>query len=95
MKKKTTHIIILLICGILFIAAPVMSIFFDFGSGTDDQAGEMIQSINPSYEPNALWQGFEPSETAEPWLFVLQVVIGIIIFAYAFGLLLKQRKENI
>ncbi|MCE5295945.1 MAG: energy-coupling factor ABC transporter permease [Euryarchaeota archaeon] len=46
--------------------------------GTDDQGGDAISSIVGDYEP---WFDslFTPSESAEPWLFLLQTVIGLVI----------------
>lgn len=74
----------------LALALPIIGISVDFGSGTDDQAGEMVMSLAPSHDPSPFFSGYEPSETAEPWLFVLQIVIGLALFAWALWTLKRR-----
>ncbi len=88
------HIWFLAVCGLIFLLLPLLGNVMELGDGTDDKAGELIQTVNPDYIPHPFWQGFEPSEAAEPWLFVLQVAIGIALFAWAFRLLKKQKNAN-
>lgn len=73
------------------LALPIVGIVVDFGSGTDDQAGEMVTSLAPGYEPSPFFTAYEPSEAAEPWLFVLQIVIGMSLFAWALYTLGKRQ----
>lgn len=92
MKKK--YSIILALLGLLFLAAPIASMFIDFGSGTDDAACDVIEDVTGSGQfINIDTLGLEPSEAAEPWLFVLQVVIGLSIFFIAIWQL-KKLKNN-
>lgn len=94
MTKRTKQIILVLIM-VLCISVPVMSIFIDFGGGTDDAASGIVQSITGQEQVlDAPAIGFEPSEGLEPWMFVLQVLIGVIIFIFAFRALKKQDKSS-
>lgn len=74
----------------LALALPIIGISVDFGSGTDDQAGEMVMRLAPSHDPSPFFSGYEPSETAEPWLFVLQIAIGLVLFAWALWTLKRR-----
>lgn len=74
----------------LALALPIIGISVDFGSGTDDQAGEMVMRLAPSHDPSPFFSGYEPSETAEPWLFVLQIAIGLALFAWALWTLKRR-----
>ncbi|MDD2410482.1 MAG: energy-coupling factor ABC transporter substrate-binding protein [Candidatus Methanomethylophilaceae archaeon] len=59
---------------------------FEF-AGADDQGGDAISEIDPSYEPwwDGIWGSYElPGET-ESMLFALQAAIGAIIIGYAIG----------
>lgn len=76
--------------ALLTLAVPVVGMMVDFGSGTDDQAGDMVMSLAPSHDPSPFFTAYEPSETAEPWLFVLQVVIGLSLFSWAMWTLKKR-----
>ncbi len=94
--KKSTNKIILAIVLLLCLAAPLASIWIDFGGGTDDAACEVIEGIagpEPAMSVPAI--GYEPSDEAEPWLFVLQVAIGITIFAVAYALLKRKTHDNV
>ena len=77
------------------LALPILAGFFDIGSGTDDQAGEMIGQLTPGFSPTPFYQSFEPSELAEPLLFALQVAIGIALFAWGYyRLIYKKHPSN-
>ncbi len=76
--------------AVLALALPIVGTMVDFGSGTDDQAGEMVMRLAPSHDPSPFFSGYEPSETAEPWLFVLQIVIGLALFAWALWTLKRR-----
>ncbi|KGN92932.1 hypothetical protein HQ39_02520 [Porphyromonas sp. COT-108 OH2963] len=88
--KKHKYTILLVILSILFLLVPVVGNFIDFGEGTDDAAGEMISTLVPGFEPMDFSFGYEPSETMEPVLFFVQIVIGIAIFAIAYKKLVKK-----
>ncbi|MDO4771341.1 hypothetical protein [Porphyromonas sp.] len=101
--NKTTNKIILIVILLLCLAAPVASAWIDFGGGTDDAACEVIHNITgvegQAIEMGAI--GHEPTDASEPWLFVLQVLIGISVFVGGYILLKKhaddksgQRKKN-
>jgi cobalt/nickel transport protein len=49
--------------------------------GTDDQATEQIMALNKSYEPwfNSI---FEPSDTFEVLIFILQGFVGSLILGF-------------
>ena len=67
------------ICVLAFVVAPSG----EFG-GSDDQGGNQIQQIDPSYHPwfQSLWT--PPEETAS-LLFAVQAAIGAIIIGYFIG----------
>ena len=69
--------------ALICVAIPLVGGLIDFGSGTDDQAGEAISILSPQHEIKVLFQGFEPSEWLEPLLFAFQVSIGIALFTWA------------
>lgn len=73
------------------LALPILAGYTDFGEGTDDLAGQMAQQLNSGYEATPLFSLFEPSEYAEPWLFVLQVTIGLSLFV---GAIYYARKRS-
>lgn len=81
--------------GALFcLAAPIVSAYVDFGEGSDDRAGAMVEQLAPNYTPLSLVESYEPSEAAEPWLFVLQVVLGIMLFAWGYLALIRGRSPQ-
>lgn len=92
--RRTANKVILGFLALLALSVPIVGIFVDFGSGTDDAAGEMIWEIAPSYQPAERNFGLSPSEDVEPWLFVLQIVIGLVVFAVALYALKRSRKER-
>ncbi|GAD05608.1 hypothetical protein HQ45_05880 [Porphyromonas crevioricanis] len=92
--KNLSNRIILSLLALLALAVPIVGIFVDFGGGTDDAAGEMIGQITPGFEPSDRSFGISPSEEAEPWLFVLQILIGLILFAIALYALNKNHKRE-
>lgn len=86
--------VLLSLGALLCLAAPVVSAYVDFGEGSDDRAGAMVESLAPTYSPEPLFTAFEPSDALEPWLFVLQVVIGILLFWGAYRLLAKPTNRR-
>lgn len=93
--NKTTNKILLVVILLLCLAAPIASAWVDFGGGTDDAACDVIHSITghegQAIEMNAI--GYEPTDAGEPWLFVLQVLIGISVFVTGY-ILLKKRADD-
>lgn len=77
------HSILLSLGAVLCLAVPILGGYIDFGEGADDRAGEMVEQLNNTYNAEALFTSFEPSEALEPWLFALQVLIGIVLFVLA------------
>ncbi|MDR0887774.1 MAG: cobalt transport protein CbiN [Candidatus Methanoplasma sp.] len=67
----------------------------DFG-GSDDQGSEIIEELNPDYEP--WWDGIFgdweiPSETAS-LLFALQAAIGAVIIGFCIGRFSRERSKE-
>ncbi|MDR3223179.1 MAG: energy-coupling factor ABC transporter substrate-binding protein [Methanobrevibacter sp.] len=87
MKTKNINIILLLL--VIVIAITPLIIYSGLGEndgyfgGSDDKAGEIIESNG--YEPwyTSLWE--PPSGEIESLLFAIQAAIGAIIIGYFFG----------
>lgn len=88
--KSSWQIAVLAVLGLVCLALPVLTDFVDIGTGTDDQAGEMIAKIAPQFEAKPLWEGFDPGDW-EAYFFALQVAIGLAIFAWGLRKLLHAR----
>jgi cobalamin biosynthesis protein CbiM len=60
--------------------------------GTDDRGVELIQQIDPNYQP---WFSsiFEPSEGLQQILFAIQALIGLAILVYFIFYLRRKRSE--
>ncbi len=89
-SKKLNIILIFLVIGIVLLPLIIKS-----GSefeGADDQAGDIISDIDPSYEPWAepLWE--PPSGEVESLLFSLQVAIGAGAIGYILGSFREKSK---
>lgn len=82
-KTKSKNKWLLSLGAALCLAVPIVGIYIDFGSGADDLAGNLVETLNSSYNTEALIPSFEPSEALEPWLFTLQIAIGITLFVLA------------
>lgn len=84
-----------LLLGLLIVAIIILPLIIRSGSefeGADDQAGDVIEEINPDYEPWAepLWE--PPSGEVESLLFSLQVAIGAGAIGYILGTFKEKRK---
>lgn len=98
MKKNRALIMGLLSGCVLMTLLPfaVASKDAEFG-GADDQAGMLVETLNPEYEPWAapvletILGGELPGET-ESLLFCLQAALGSGVLFYGFGYL-KARKK--
>ena len=94
--KRSTLIILAVVCILLFIAPLIMysGLGEDEGyfGGSDDAASEQIEATN--YEPwfSSIWE--PPSGEIESLLFALQAAIGAIIIGYFFGYWRGQGKEE-
>lgn len=96
MAQQNKKSLFALICLLgLCLLVPVVSMFIDFGGGTDDAAGAVVKQITgeaqvlevPSF-------GYEPSEVTEPWLFLFQTAIGIVIFILALCMFKKESEDK-
>lgn len=69
--------------AMLCLVVPLLGNVWDFGEGADDRAGQMVEQLQPMQDTSGFFTAFEPSEASEPWLFSLQVFIGITLFTWA------------
>lgn len=83
--------IILSIGALVCLVLPLLAGYIDFGEGTDDAAGGMVQTLSPDFQESPMVALFEPSEALEPWLFVLQVAVGIGLFAWGYRSFARMR----
>lgn len=98
MKKNTKIVTGLVAACVILTVIPFMTASKDseFG-GADDAAGEVVEMLNPSYEPWAepilekILGGELPGET-ESLLFCLQAALGAGILCYGFGYLVARKK---
>lgn len=90
-RMGTPKLIVLSLFAVFCLAVPVVSNFVDFGSGADDQAGELVGRLAPEHNAEPLFSSFEPSEALEPWLFALQVLIGLSLLGWAVYAIRKQQ----
>lgn len=97
MKRNKTLVIGLLFGCVLLTLLPfvVASKDAEFG-GADDQAGTLVETLNPGYEPWAtpvleiILGGELPGET-ESLLFCLQAALGSGVLFYGFGYLMARK----
>ena len=89
-SKKINIVLILLVVGIVLFPLIIKS-GSDF-EGADDQAGDIISDIDPSYEPwaESLWE--PPSGEVESLLFSVQVALGAGAIGYILGSLREKSK---
>lgn len=88
-KKNIILLIIILVIGVFPL---VMIKGSDFG-GADDKAEELIQEINPTYEPWAKNIIELPGGETESLLFALQAALGAGVIGYVLGYLRGERKN--
>ena len=64
----------------------------EFG-GSDDQAGAVIEKIDPSYKPwfSNIWE--PPSGEIESLLFALQAAFGAGVVGYGVGYVMGKKKR--
>lgn len=90
------------IVGFAIIAALVIGTLWygsgndsEFG-GADDAGGEIVEEVDPDYEPwtNGIWGDYElPGET-ESMLFALQAAIGAIIIGFFIGRYTRNKETK-
>lgn len=71
---------------------PLMAGYVDFGGGTDDAAGELVEQIAPDYQVSPWFEALAPSDALEPWLFVVQAFVGLALFYWGYRVLVSRRK---
>jgi cobalt/nickel transport system permease protein len=86
-RNTVLGVAVLIIIGVAVVANAAIGLL-----GTDDQGVELIQQIDPNYQP---WFSsiFEPSEGLQQLLFALQALIGLAILVYFVLYLRKKRSE--
>ena len=91
MKNMFKYIILVLVL-IVVIVVPLIFISNGTFGGTDDQAKNMINQINPNYKPwfSYIWQ--PPSGEIATLLFCIQTGIGSLIIGYIIGFLHGKKK---
>lgn len=83
--KSSKRNILLIIIAIIITIIPLIFMADSEFEGADDQAEDVIEEINPDYEPwiEAFWE--PPSGEVESLLFSLQVAIGAGTIGYILG----------
>jgi len=83
MRRSHYYILGLLAVAVILISAVLLNPNSDF-SGTDDSGGDVIDDVDPNYEPwfENIW---EPSGELETLFFTLQAAIGALIIGYFLG----------
>lgn len=86
------NVLLIILAVILAFAPLALHQEASFG-GSDDQAKEVISTVNPDYKPwfNVIWE--PPSDEVESFLFALQAAIGAGFIGYFFGYL-RGRKAS-
>lgn len=88
-----TAIILILFCIILMIFPLALHRDSDF-AGSDDHALELIEELEPNYQPWATSM-FEPTGgEVEAFLFSVQAAAGAAFLGYAFGRLHHRSKQQ-
>ena len=89
MKKNIILILLVVIIGIF----PLLTIRNSEFSGVDGKAEEIIQEINPNYEPWLENIVKLPGGETESLLFALQAALGAGVIGYVLGYLKGERKN--
>lgn len=76
---------------VVLISCPFWAQFFITGAGTDNKAVDLISQISPTYRPWCSNLGFSFGSTAEPFLFALQIAVGLALMAVFFSMLRKRK----
>jgi cobalt/nickel transport protein len=94
MKRSHYYLLGLLAVVVILVSAVLLNPNSDF-SGTDDGGGDVIDDVDPDYEPwfENIW---EPSGELETLFFTLQAAIGALIIGYFLGSnkIRKEKKEG-
>lgn len=81
--------VVLLVAAL--ISCPFWVQFFITGAGTDNRAVDIVSQIEPSYRPWCSNFGLNLGSTAEPFLFALQIAVGLALMAVFFSMLKKRK----
>ena len=92
--KNSTKVLLLLLLVVIIAIVPLATIKDSEFGGADDQASEIIESVEPGYEPWADPLFEPPGGETESLLFALQAAIGAGIIGAGFGYF-KGRKDGI
>lgn len=92
MKSSSKKNILLLVLAVIITITPLIFMGGSEFEGADDEAGDVIEEINPDYEPwiESFWE--PPSGEVESLLFSVQVAIGAGTIGYILGNM-KGKKE--
>lgn len=84
MNHKHYYVLGFAIVAAMMVVAILLNPTSEFG-GTDDGGGDVIEEIDPDYEPwfNSIW---EPSGELSTLFFCLQTAIGSLIIGYFIGI---------
>lgn len=88
-KKNIVLLIIIIVIGVF----PLLMIKDSEFGGADGKAEELIQEINPDYEPWAKNIIELPGGETESLLFALQAALGAGVIGYVLGYLKGERKN--
>jgi cobalt/nickel transport protein len=83
LNHKHYYVLGFALVAALMVMAILLNPTSEFG-GTDDSGGDVIEKIDPDYEPwfNSIW---EPSAELSTLFFCLQTAIGSLIIGYFIG----------
>lgn len=92
-KKNYEKNIILILLVVIIGIFPLLTIRNSEFSGVDGKAEEIIQEINPNYEPWLENIVKLPGGETESLLFALQAALGAGVIGYVLGYLKGERKN--
>lgn len=91
-KSNKTNLLLLLLVVAIIILPLIVNPNAAY-EGADGEGGDLIEEINPDYEPwfEPLWE--PPSGEVESLLFSLQIAIGAGSIGYIFGTFREKKKK--
>lgn len=98
MSKKATLAIVLVLACVVIAVVPLLTIKDSEFGGADGEAENIIEQVDPAYEPWAENIIKLPGGETESLLFCLQAAIGGFILGGGFGYFIarsKFSKENV
>ncbi len=92
MKQLSKNNLLLLLLALVIIISPLIINSSAPFEGADGEGEELIQVINPDYEPwfESIWE--PPSGEVESVLFSVQVAIGAGVIGYVLGSMKEKKK---